>query len=338
MIMDKNIQIDVSVMTILKIVMIILAFWLLYLVREIAVMFVFALILVAALTPLVDKMAKYIPRTLAVSILTLFFIAILVGIGFLMVPVLITEIKQLAINLPIISSKWGPVYESIKHSMGTYQESNLNFSSEISKLTSGIYSKTMGFISGIIAFVTVIVLSFYMLVGKDSTNSLFYNLFPESKRDKIAAITQKISDKMGQWLGGHLFLMLVIGLCDSLALTILGIPYALILAIWGGLTEIIPYLGPWLGAIPAVLIALTVSPLAALFVAIAFLIIQQLESHFLAPKIIGEAVGLSPVIIILALLIGAKLMGLIGVLISVPIAAAISVLVTEWPEIRELVK
>jgi len=335
--MSNKVKIDISTSTIIKVLLAVLAVWFLYLTRDIMVLFFFVLIIVAALSPLVDKMTKmYIPRVLAVILLALIFLAIMVGIGFIVIPPLLVEIKLLAINLPVIAAKFGPFYQAVRDSIGNYQEILLNVSSQLGRLTSGIYSTTMGVISGVLAFFTVIILSFYMLLEQKEIGKYTLSFFAEGKREQISLIIGKISVKMGQWLGGHALLMLVIGICDGVALTIMGVPYALVLAVWGGLMEFIPYLGPWLGAIPAIAIALTISPLTALFVTIAFILIQQLEGNFLAPKIIGKAVGLSPVIVILSLLTGAKLMGVLGVLISVPIAAIISVLIQEWPEINKL--
>lgn len=336
--MENKVKIDISMTAIFKVIFAILLVWFLFTISEIVVLFFFALILVAALSPIVGKMSKIMPRSLSVIILFLAFIAILVGIGFLIVPLLVMEIKQLAINLPIITSKLGPLYHSVQVYMGDYQEILLNISSQIGKLTTGIYSTTVGFISGIAAFVTIMILAFYMLVGGESIKTYANVFVSDEKREQAASILKKISEKMSQWLGGHLFLMLIVGVLDGIVLTTLGIPYALILAIWGGLAEIIPYLGPWLSAIPAVLIAFTISPLAALIVAIAYVAIQQLEASLLAPKIIGKAVGLSPVIVIIALLAGAKLMGLVGVLVAVPVAAIISVLINHWSEIKTLFK
>ena len=156
------------------------------------------------------------------------------------------------------------------------------------------------------------------------------------QQDKIFEVMNKIGFKMGGWLRSQFILMIIVGVADGIILMILGVPYALTLAVWGGLTEVIPYIGPWLGLIPAFIVAFTISPLKGLLIFIAYIIIQQLESQFLVPKIMGKAVGLSPVIIILAILIGAKLMGILGVLIAVPAAAAISVIIQEWPEIKKL--
>lgn len=334
--MPNRTRIDISTATIVKVALAILTLWFLYLVRDIVVLFFIVLIIVAAMTPLVDWLSKAMPRVLAVILLSLVFLGLLVGVGFLIVPPLVTEIKSLAINLPIITAKLGPLYHSIQNSISNYQEGLINVSSQLSKITSGIYSTTIGFVSGILAFLTILVLSFYMLIEKNTLMSYFSNLLPEGRRELSEQLFKKFNTKMGQWLGGHLLLMIAVGVLDGIALVILGVPYALILAIWGGLVEIIPYLGPWLALIPAAIIGFTISPLTALLVIIVYLIIQQIESQFLAPKILGKAVGLSPVIIILALLVGAKLMGILGMIIAVPVAATIAVLIQEWPEIRKL--
>lgn len=331
-----HVKIDISTVTIVKIVAVLLGIWFLFTIREVVVLFLLVLIIVAALTPIVNKMSKYVPRSVAVVSLSFVLILGFIGIGFLIVPPLVFEIKQFALNLPVLTNQFGPLYHSFQSSVGSYQESLLNISSQLGKLTSGIYSTTLGFISGLLAFFTIMVLSFYMLLEKESIKTLAFNFISDEKHSRAANILDKISEKMSQWLGGHLLLMLTIGIFDGIALAFMGVPYVLILAIWGGLMELIPYLGPWLGAIPAILIALTFSPWLALIVAITYFIIQQLESNFLAPKILGQAVGLSPVIVILSLLTGAKLMGLIGVIIAVPIAAIISVLIANWPEIKNL--
>jgi len=334
--MEQRMKIDISAWTIIKAILIILAFWFLFLVRDIVVLFFIVLIIVAALTPLVTWLSRIMPRTLAIILLSLAFIGILVGIGFLIVPPLILEIKQLAINLPLITVKLGPIYHAVQNSLSNYQEGLINLSSQLGKITTGLYSTTIGFIGGIIAFLTIMVLSFYMLIEQKSLMGFLSNLIPEDRRETINQIIDKFNAKMAQWMGGHFLLMLIVGVCDGIVLAILGVPYALILAIWGGLTELIPYLGPWLGLIPAVVIAFTISPLTALLVVAAYLLIQQLESHFLAPKVLGKAVGLSPVIIILALLAGAKLMGILGMIIAVPVAATIAVIIHSWPEIIKL--
>jgi predicted PurR-regulated permease PerM len=334
--MPERIKFDISTTSIIKVILAVLAVWFLFVLRDIFVLFFLVLVLVAALSPLVDWAAKYIPRALAVVILAVLVLGVFTAIGFLIIPVLISELKLLAVNLPVIATKFGPIYDQIQHSLLNYQEGLFNLTSQIGKISTNIYSTTVGFISGVFAFFTILVLSFYMLLEKNYLkNALGHFILPE-KKERVLAIVDKLNHQMGKWLGGHFLLMIAIGILDSVVLTALGVPYALILAIWGGLVEIIPYLGPWLSIIPAFIIAYTVSPLTGLLIIIAYVIIQQLESIFLAPKILGKAVGLSPIIIILALLAGGKLAGLLGVIVAVPAAAVISVLVQEWPEIKKL--
>jgi len=127
---------------------------------------------------------------------------------------------------------------------------------------------------------------------------------------------------------------LIIAVIDYIGLLAIQVPYALVLALLSGLLEFIPVVGPFTAGAIAVVVALTVSPLHALLVVILYLIVQQLENGLIVPKIMQKAVGLSPVVIIVAVLIGVKLLGLFGALLAVPIAAVISVFISEWPAIR----
>lgn len=338
--MESKVKFDISLKTILKVALVVIGIWFIYTIRDIFILLFFVLIIVAAFAPLINKMSKFIPRILSVIILALVFLGILTAIGFLIIPTLVTQIGQLATNIPAILSHLDPFYKQFNLSVGennqTFQDTLLKLSSQIGGVTAGIYTTTLGFISGLVAVVTVLVLSFYLLLEKTSIQKFIHDLVPDDQEARIFNVIRKIGLKMGNWLRGQGILMLVIGLADGIVLSILGMPYILILAIWGGLTEVIPYIGPWLGLIPAIIIAFTISPLTALFVLIAYILIQQLEAQFLVPKIMGKAVGLSPVIIIIAILIGAKLAGILGVIIAVPAAGAVSVIIQDWREIKQI--
>jgi predicted PurR-regulated permease PerM len=334
--MNNKLKIDISTWMVVKIILIILGFWFLYAIREEIVLFFITLVVVAALAPLVDKASRFIPRVIAVIILSILVLGALVGIGFLIIPPMIEEIRLLAINLPIILNKFGPFYQAIQNSIANYQQSLFSLSSQIGSLTSGIYSTTLSFFSGIIAFLTILVLSFYMLLEKEILKKFLDQNLNIDHKERLYDLFRKIAVKLGSWVRGQLLLMIIVGVLDGIALVVLGVPYALVLAVWGGLTEVVPYIGPWLGLLPAFIIAFTISPITAVLVLIVYIVIQQLESQFLVPKVMGKAVGLSPVIIILAILAGAKLMGILGIIIAVPIAAGISVLIQEWPNLKTI--
>jgi len=334
--MQNRVKFDISISAIVKIILAFLAIWFIYEIREILVLFFIVLVIVAALGPLVDRMARYIPRFLAVLIISIIFIGILVAIGFLILPPLINQIQEIAINLPFYVDKISPFYNSLRQTVTTSQQSLFDFTSQLGNVTGGIYSTTISFITGIVGIFTILVLSFYMLLEKEAIKRFFIQTFPSEHQERALEVIRKIGTKMGSWLRGQAILMLIIGVLDGIVLLSLGIPFALTLAVWGGLVEVIPYIGPWLGLIPAAIIAFTISPLTALILVIAYIVIQQLEGQFLVPKIMGKAVGLSPVIIILVLLIGAKLEGILGILIAVPVAAALSVLIQEWAELKKI--
>jgi len=336
--MQNRLKIDISTTTIVKIALVFFLIWFLYAIREIALLFFIVIVIVSALAPLVNKMSRYIPRVLSVIIISLLFVAIIAAIGFIIIPPIVNQLGQLAINLPLLITKVGPFYDSIRHSVLNYQTDLFNFSSQLGQLSTNIYSTTIGFIGGIVAFITILILSFYMLLEQDVIKNFFHQIIPTEHEEKVFNVIRKITSKMGNWLRGQFLLMVIVGILDGIGLVALGIPYALVLAVWGGLTEVIPYIGPWLGLIPALIIAYTVSPLKALILLIIYILIQQLEAQLLVPKIMGKILGLSPVIIILSILVGAKLMGILGVIVAVPVAAAISVVIQEWPELKKVIR
>ena len=152
---------------------------------------------------------------------------------------------------------------------------------------------------------------------------------PDHVHEELGRITEKIQNKIGQWLRGQLILMAIIFFVTFIGLKIIGVPYALVLALVAGITEIIPYAGPILGAMPAVFIAFTISPVKGLLAVLLYFLIQQAENHLIVPKVMQRTTGLNPIIVIVAVLVGAQLAGVLGALLAVPIAAALEVVIHE---------
>lgn len=155
---------------------------------------------------------------------------------------------------------------------------------------------------------------------------------PSKYHDYAVSSAEKIKVKIGRWMQGQLLLMLIIFALDFLALHFLNVPYALILAILGGLLEIVPYLGPIISAVPAVIFGFLVSPLTGILVLAVYIVIQQVEGHIITPQVMKKALGLNPIVVILALLVGAKIGGVLGAILSVPITTAMSVFVDDLVE------
>lgn len=184
-------------------------------------------------------------------------------------------------------------------------------------------------VGGAFGLVSILLLTFYFLVESRGIFRTFVRLFPETERARVAAVSQEVSTKISAWLGGQMLLSLIIGLTSAIGLGLMGVPYFYVFAVVSAVGELIPIVGPILAAIPAVLVAFTVSPALALGVGIFFIVQQQLENNVLVPKLMGRQVGLGAVTVIIALLLGGELLGLVGALLAVPTAAIAQVLFEE---------
>lgn len=330
--MPNNTKLEISTWTFVKFFGVIIGFWLLYAVRDILVLLFIVLILVAAFKPGVQFLVNNkIPRILAAVII---YFLILLGVSliiYIVVPPIVEQIRELANNLPFLIAKFTPTYQVIAERTAESQNILSTLSSQLQKLTSGFLSATLTLFGGIISALTVFVLSFYLLIEERGVEKFIALSIPLHHKERFIRILNKIDEKIGNWLRGQVVLSLIIGILDFVALTLIGIPYALTLAVLGGLLEIVSFVGPLVSLVLAALIALTTGSILKVILAIAiYLIIQQIENQLIVPKLMSRAVGLSPIIIILALLIGAKLGGTLGAVIAVPLAAVISVVSAEY--------
>jgi predicted PurR-regulated permease PerM len=179
-----------------------------------------------------------------------------------------------------------------------------------------------------INFILAPVLAFYILKDIDNFKSKIDKWLPERHFTDIWQLARQINVVLIRFIRGHLILVAIIGFMIASAMALLGLEYAVMLGIIAGIAELIPYFGPIIGAVPAVAIGLTYSKIMAVKVILAILIVQQIEGNFLAPKILGQSVGLHPLFIILVLLAGAELYGVVGMLLAVPVAAIFRIILS----------
>ncbi len=196
-------------------------------------------------------------------------------------------------------------------------------------LVGQLISVPVALFSALFALVTAILLAvFWLSATRQLDHTLIARLEP-TRRRQVRRVSRAVRERIGGWARGQFLMMLTIGGSSFLVLFVLGVDFPVPLALWAGLTEFVPLLGPWLGAVPAILVALVDSPTKALLVALAFLLIQQVESNFLVPKVMERVVGLHPFLVLASVLIGGALLGILGVLLAVPVAAVADALVTE---------
>jgi predicted PurR-regulated permease PerM len=302
-----------------------------YLRNVIGILFM-SIFLTMVISPFADKMQekRNIPRWASILIIYLSIIAI-VAISFgTLIPTLAKEALLFSNKVPDMASG---VISNLNPSI---KEAIVNALSEIgSKLSSGttsIFSGLGGILGGVGQAVIVFVISFYMSIEEKGIEKFVKSVTPKKHTEKILDLLRKIQDKVGGWVRGELILILIIGALSYIGLIILGVNYALLLAIIAGLTELIPYMGPWLGAIPAIIIALTQSPGKAIMVGVLYLIIQQLENALIVPKVMNKSVGMHPIVVIIVIIIGMNWFGIIGALMGVPVAAVIQIIASEYLE------
>lgn len=333
-------KIDISTSTLIRLILLLLGLWFLYLIRDILVLLFMVLIIVAALSPTVDRWARYLTRPGAVVCVFLVIFLFLTVIFSLLIPPFVTELKEFSLDLPLYADELSRNQQpGFIDSVTSLIRENLNaLSTQLSNVGTSLLSKTVGVISGVVAAITLIVLSFYLLLEEEGLKKLYRGLLPSNWYEPLTEVTRKIAIKLGAWLRGQIVLMALVALLTTIGLLIIGTPYALTLGVWSGLTEVIPIVGPWVGAVPGVVVGLAESPLQGFLTLIVYLVVQQLENTVLVPRIMSKAVGLNPFLVIVAILIGGKLYGLLGVLLSVPLAAVIGVVVEDWAVIAQTVR
>ena len=191
---------------------------------------------------------------------------------------------------------------------------------------------------GIIGIVTVLIISFYYLMEKQWIRRLLLLTISPESRIRVSRIWDEVEQKVGGWLRGQLTLCLVIGLTATIGYAIMDVRFWPLLGLWAGLTEIVPILGPWLGGIPAVIIALTQGWEKAALVIGFVIVLQLMENAILVPRVMRGAVGLTPLTVFIAILAGTAFAGIAGALLAIPVAAVIQVLLTDYTEARREAK
>jgi predicted PurR-regulated permease PerM len=303
--------------------------------------FLISTIVALFLNPVVLLMRRIkVPRWLAVPVVYLAFLAALVVLVIFLGPPLIGQFQKLFNAIPAWLNALNDLLGDLEAWLAT-QNIDVSLRFNTSDIVDWLQSHgteslgtlvTLGWsvMGAIVNLILTVIVSFYMLIDGKRIFRFLCRLAPGEPGVK-AAYVNGLQTAFSKFVRGQALLGATIGLVCGLAIWILswemvgvwpeGGQYALLFGFWAGVTECIPYIGPWLGAVPPVIAAFFHSPLTALIVIIIFFVVQQLESHILAPNIVGSSVGVHPLIVIFALLAGAQIGGLLGMLASLPLLA-----------------
>lgn len=315
-----------------------LALWFVYLILEIFLLLYVAGLFAVALAPAaaildgrrLPGLRARLPRWAAVLLCYLGLAVLALGLASLVLPPLVNQAQAFYRDFPryldrlqewLERAPWG---EFVPDLPALWVEG----SKRLGELAVPLLRFVFEFLGGLVWGVTILFVTFYLLVDYDRIRDGVLRLFP-GDADRARATFGKMTEKVSRWVAGQLFLGLVMGVAVGVALSLLGVRYAYVLGLVAAIGELIPVLGPIVAAIPALLVALAVSPTTALLVLAFYVLIHLVEANLLAPKLLQQTVGLHPVTVIVALLIGAKLLGLLGALLAVPTAAIVQVLLEE---------
>jgi len=329
--------IDISFSAILKVAAVVLGLFFLYLIKGVLAMLFLAIIIASAADPIISFLERkyFVPRLLGAFVLYLVLFGALGIIFYFLVPPIVDELKQFAVVFPDyfdsvskelfrttrgISPDWAKDLQGFLINMG---DNIRNFTSGITQIISGLFG-------GMVTFTVVIVTSFYLAAQRRGVEDFLRIVTPQEEEVYVLGLWRRVETKLGRWFQGQVLLGLIVGAIVLIGLSIIGVPYALLLAVVAGLFEILPIVGPLFSALLGITIAALVSFPLAMLTAILYFIVQQVENHALVPLLMKRVTGLNPVVVIVALLIGAQLGGIFGMLLSVPMATVVSEVIEDF--------
>jgi len=334
----KNLTINITSGTIVRFILFVLLFFAIYLFKDLFLVVLTSVVVASAIEPAVKLLKNYrFPRVPAVILVYFFVTFIFVGFFYIFIPPLFKEMSNFITNLPQFVDNiefWNPIGNrdlgilspavedlsstiSIKEFIGQFQK-------VISSTAEGFWKTVSTVFGGALSFILIVILSFYLSVQEKGIDNFLKIITPAKHQDYIVSLWKRSQRKIGLWMQGQLILAVIIGVLVYLGLAILNIKYAFLLAVLAGLFEIIPLFGPILAAIPAIFLGFAQGGVTTgLIITGLYLIIQQFENHLIFPLVVKKVTGLPAIFVIISLIIGAKLAGFLGVILSVPIATAI---------------
>lgn len=335
--MNKQI-LDISTSSIIRVFVVLIAIGFLFATWQIIASIFLAIVFSSALEPPVRVLGKIkLPRLLAAIVVYAIVFFVLTVVFYAVVPTLVHETRQLAFDLPASYSQFTrsieqffggtPIDINVQEQIGSFLDS---IQQSVSSGASNIFAFTANLFGGLASFILVLVISFYLVLQKDGVEHFLKSFVPQAHQDYAVDFWKRVQAKLGRWFQGQLLLAVFAGTAMFIVLWLMGVQYALTIAFMIGVLEIIPVIGPiTAGLISLVLISFQ-SPMLALGALLAYLVVEQIQQYLLSPVVMARAIGLNPILMIIALLVGVNLLGFWGVLLAIPLAVAVSEFVRDF--------
>jgi len=327
----ERVQIDITSGTIIRFILIILLFVLIYILKDVVIIFLFALVIASGISPFANWLDdRHFPRVIGVLALYLTILGLAVFILSLVVPYVSSDINRLISSLPTVFERVSTSLDAAQNSspqyldfLGEVQNILFGLSSYLQQASQSIVGLIVSIFGGVFSFIAILIISFYLSVTRKGIETFLGSVVPEKYEGYVISLWKRTEIKVGKWLQGQMLLSLIVGLAVYIGLSLLHVKFALILSLLMMILELVPMVGPVIAAIPAVTLAFIQSPVLGLWVLVLYIIVQQLENHILTPIILGKTLNLNPVVILVALLVGQKIAGIPGMILAVPISTII---------------
>ena len=310
----------------------------LYLLRDFLGAFVLGAAIAFLIQPAIARLvALGIPRVLSIVIIFVVIIVLLAGLVLLIVPLVVNEVGQLQRQAPALA---GAAQDRINNLQGSpmqifginvdIQGTTATISSHLKEYLLGQAGNavTIGLsaLTTLLQLVLMFIVAFLLALDAAAFRRVLRRLVPNDYRTDFDQIWRKVRKMLYAYVRGQLIIAALIGVLSGIACAVLGLPDAIALGMLAGVTALIPYLGPFIGAIPAILVGLAASPIKALLIAVIYFLISNVILNFVYPKVMGDAVRLSPILVIVAFIAGFSWAGILGMFVAVPIAATLRIL------------
>ncbi len=339
---DRSMNISITAGTVLKTVLILVGAWLIYTLRDIVLIVVTAVVIASAIEPGVRQlMRRKIPRTLSIIIIYLILFVVFFGLFYFFLPSVLEDLATFLAALPAYLDSFtrAGAFDAYANILGVPAPSAISANDVMESIRSAFdisgtfgnaFSAVARIFGGVFSFVLIVVFSFYFAVIETGVDDFLHVISPKKYQKYVLDLWRRSQHKIGLWMQGQLILAVIMGVLVYLGLTILGVKHALLLAVIAAVFEIIPVFGPTIAAVPAILIGFVGGgPTIGIAVTVLYIIFQQFENHLIYPLVVTRVVGVPPLLIILALIVGGQLAGFLGILLSVPAAAVIQELVRD---------
>ncbi|MEK9158307.1 MAG: AI-2E family transporter [Patescibacteria group bacterium] len=300
-----------------RIVTVALAVYIAWQAINVLVMILIALIFATAIYPIVRSFHRHMSIIASATVVLIIFLIPATLFGYFILPNLVKETPDLLKTFYGIISQISFLPETIK---------NFDVSQYFSENTSSLFNYTKLALSGLLETVTIFFMTFYFVIDHERLLGIFLDLFPKNERKKISGMLDEVAQVNGKYIRGNLVISIICTVFIFVGLLLLHVPYALPLAIFAGVLDLLPLVGSFLGAVPAIIFAFAISPSTGIFVIALNLFYQQLENAVISPAIYNKALNISSALSFLAVVVGGGLFGVLGAFLALPLAASIPVM------------